>query len=341
LMRQTLRRLLEGQRAGEQELFECAREMAEGRASEAQMAALLAALKLKGEGVEELVAFARALRLYSVRIEPRVPGRLIDTCGTGGDGASSPNISTLSALVAAGAGARVAKHGNRSVTSRCGSADLLEALGFDLGAPPSLMKRAIEEVGIGFLFAPSFHPAMRHVAPVRKELGVRTIFNLLGPLLNPAGANAQLVGVYSAELVPKMAEALRRLGLEEAMVVHALEGMDEISVSGETLIARLRNGTVEVRRYTPEELGVDRQPPLPRIDGPEEGVSVALGVLRGSVKGPIREAVLVNSAAALIVAGVAGDFGEALQLARRSLDSGAALEKLRELVRLSRQGAGP
>jgi len=335
VIRAALQKLVYGGALAQEELEACAREMAEGTASPSQMAALLTAVSMRGEGTRELVAFARVLRAYRVAIAPRVESRLIDTCGTGGDGARTLNVSTLAALVAAGAGAYVAKHGNRSVTSRCGSADLLERLGFNLAASPAAMLRAIEEVGIGFLFAPTYHPAMKHVAQVRRELGFRTLFNLLGPLINPAPVEVQLVGVYSARLVPIMAEALKELGVKEAMVVHGLEGLDEISVTGKTLIAWVREGQVSIREVLPEELGARRYEALPAIEGPEHAAEVALALLRGSVGGALREVVLVNSAAALVLAGRAGGFEEGMQLATRALEQGAALEKLRALIRYS------
>jgi anthranilate phosphoribosyltransferase len=272
-----------------------------------------------------------------VRIRPRVSGRLVDTCGTGGDRVKTFNVSTLAALVAAGAGVKVAKHGNRSVTSKCGSADLLERLGFNLAMTPERVRASIEEVGIGFMFAPEFHPAMKTVAPVRKELGVRTIFNLMGPLMNPAGADAQVVGVYSVHLVLKVAQALRALGTKEALVVHAPEGMDEISVSGRTMVAWLRDGYVTAQELTPSELGVTLHPPEEMAVGsPEESVRAALSILEGkSGESGKLDMVLVNSAAAIVVSGLADGFKEALPMARHSVESGAARGKLEALVRFS------
>jgi anthranilate phosphoribosyltransferase len=310
------------------------REIAEGRATQAQMGGFLVALGKKGETTEEIAMFASTLREYSVRIDPQVRGRLVDTCGTGGDRAKTFNVSTAAALVAAGAGASVAKHGNRSVTSRCGSADVLERLGYNVGASPAAVKTSIERFGIGFMFAPNFHPAMRYVAQVRKELGVKTVFNLIGPLINPAGANAQLVGVYSPDLVERVAVVLRMLGCEEAMVVHAYEGMDEISTSGKTLAAWLKEGEIETLELSPADFGVEEMgTPVREVGGAEEAAAAVLSILGGDGRrAPLTDMVLLNAAAVLVVAGRADDFPGGVELARESLASGAALTKLKILV---------
>src|SRR5437667_630974 len=226
-------------------------EIQSGEATSAQVGALLVALRNKGDTAGEIAAFASTLREQSISITPRVKQRVIDTCGTGGDSVKTFNVSTISSFVAAGGGAFVAKHGGRSVTSKCGSADLLERLGFRLNMEPLRVQESIETIGIGFMFAPSFNPVMRQVAPIRKELGIRTIFNLMGPLINPARVNAQLLGVYSRALVPLTAEVLSRLGADEAIVVHALEGLDELSITGTTLVAWLREGTVTTEESRP------------------------------------------------------------------------------------------
>ena len=335
MIQASVQRILDGGELTQEEISGTVREMAEGRATNAQVAAFLVALRQRGETPKEIAAFASTLREYSVRIRPNVSGRLVDTCGTGGDRVKTFNVSTLSAFVAAGAGAFVAKHGNRAVTSSCGSADLLERLGLRLDAPPTSVQRASEEVGVGFLFAPLFHPAMKHVAPVRKELGVRTVFNLMGPLINPAGADAQVLGVYSPELVEKVAEVLLLLGAEEAIVVHAYEGMDEISVYGKTRVSRLRRGRIETADVSPEEIGVKtKQKAADHVDGPDHAAETALRILRGGKAGSaMTEMVVVNSAAALVVAGLAADFRDGAEKARESLGSGAALEKLEGLVK--------
>ncbi|QQG48539.1 MAG: anthranilate phosphoribosyltransferase [archaeon] len=337
MIQQAIEELVEGRDLSPEEVGETVREIADSRATPAQVGAFLAALRQKGETPAELAAFASTLREYSVRISPRVRGRLVDTCGTGGDRVKTFNVSTLSAVVAAGAGASVAKHGNRSVTSKCGSADLLERLGFNLDMKPEAVKASIEEIGLGFMFAPTFHPAMKAVGPVRRELGVRTIFNLMGPLLNPAGASAQVVGVYDPGLVAKVAEALGRSGVQEAMVVHGLEGMDEISIEGETAVARLRGGEVKVGSLSPQDFGIQKtKVPVGEVQSVEDGARVAIEVLGGGMRGsPTEKMVLVNSAAALVVGGLADDVGDAMDLARASLEGGEALKKLRQLVEAS------
>ncbi len=318
----------------------CVKDIAEGAATPAQVAGFLVALRKKGETVEEIAALASALRGYSTMKErPVVKGRMVDTCGTGGDTLKTPNVSTMSSFVAAGAGAVVAKHGGRSVTSKSGSADVLERLGFNLAMEPSRVKDSIEQIGIGFMFAPSFHPAMKHVAPVRKELGVRTVFNLMGPLINPARVDAQLVGLYSAALVPQVAAVLGRLGLEEAFVVHGMEGVDEISVTGKTMVSHLKGGRVESREYLPKDFGLRDGPLVPRTSpsDADEGAMLALSILSGdcSERDYGRLMVLANSAACLVLAERADSFSEGIELASVSIKSGKAMSKLEELVKFS------
>jgi anthranilate phosphoribosyltransferase len=318
----------------------CLREIVEGTATPAQVGGFLVGLREKGESVEEIAAFASTLRGYSIMKErPRVVGRTIDMCGTGGDVLKTPNISTMSAFVAAGAGAVVAKHGGRSVTSKCGSADVLERLGFNLGMEPGRVKDSVEQIGVGFMFAPSFHPAMKQVAPVRRDLGVRTIFNLMGPLINPARVDAQLVGLYSSDLVPHVAAVLGKLGLEEAMAVHGLEGIDEISVTGKTLISHLKDGRVETREYAPADLGLPGAPlaaPSSPVDA-EGGAMLVLSILSGD-SGPLdcgRLMVLANTAACLMLAQKASTFPEGVALAESSITSGRAMDKLEETIKFS------
>jgi anthranilate phosphoribosyltransferase len=315
-------------------------EVVGGTATPAQIAGLLIALRKKGETVEEIAAFASWLRGYStMKDRPMVPGRMIDMCGTGGDAVKTPNVGTMSSFVAAGAGAVVAKHGGRSVTSRSGSADALERLGFNLSMEPSRVKDSIEQIGIGFMFAPSFHPAMKQVAPVRKELGVRTVFNLMGPLINPARVDAQLLGLYTPTLVPQVAAVLGKLGLKEAMVVHGLEGVDEISVTGKTLVSHLKDGVIETREYLPREFGIFDGPltPLETPTDAEEGAMLILSILSGESKerDPGRLMVLVNSAACLILAQKASTFPEGLEMAASSIKSGEAMGKLEQMVKFS------
>jgi anthranilate phosphoribosyltransferase len=341
LIQQAIGRLVEGHDLQQGEIVGSLEEIIGGQATPAQIAGFLVALRGKGETVDEIVDFASTFRRYSLRIEPRVKGRLVDTCGTGGDAVKTFNVSTVAALVAAGAGVSVAKHGNRSMTSKCGSADLLESLGFNLSMEPARVKESIEQVGIGFMFAPAFHPAMKNVGPIRKELGIRTVFNLMGPLINPARAGAQLLGVYSESLTDKMAQALGKLGSEEAMVIHGLEGMDEISVSGKTRISWLRDGSVTTREFTPQDIGVaTHSAESIRVSSVEESRRLTLEMLEGA---PCRtrgedgklDMVLANAAAAIIVAGMASGFAEAVPLAEQSIKTGAAYKKLEGLVRFS------
>ena len=309
-----------------------------GEATTTQIGAFLVALRMKGETAEELLGFARAMRAKATRVDAGLEGEpLLDTCGTGGDGASTFNISTVAAFVAAGAGVRVAKHGNRSISSRCGSADVLEALGVKLARNAEQMGRAIREVGIGFLFAPALHPAMKHAQPARQELKMRTVFNLLGPLTNPAGATRQLVGAPSASAAELMAGALASLGLERGFVVHGSDGLDEITTTGSTLALEINHGAIAHRTLTPEEFGIPRAVIEDlRGAGREQNAEIARSILRGA-KGPKRDIVLVNASAALVAAGKAADFTKAMAMAAESIDSGAAGRKLEELAVLTRQ----
>ena len=316
-----------------------------GRCTDAQIAALLVALHMKGETVEEIVGFAEAIRAAAVPLGLRsnqtvdVSGTerdaLVDTCGTGGDASGTFNVSTATALVVAGAGVRVAKHGNRSVTSKCGSADVMEALGVKIKLPPAGLAACLEEVGIAFFFAPAMHSAMQHVQSARRQLRLRTVFNLLGPLTNPAQASAQIVGVYSVALVEKLAEALSMLGLHRALVVHGLDGLDEITITAPTRIAEVRDGTVRTYEITPEEFGMQRGT-LDDISGGDAAVNAAIiaEVLAGK-KSSKRDVVLLNAAAALVAAGRADHLADALPLASKSIDSGAAADKLAALVRFT------
>jgi anthranilate phosphoribosyltransferase len=303
-----------------------------GQASPTQIAALLVGLRVKGETPEEVAGAADALRQVMVRLPVTSRRRLVDTCGTGGGRVGTVNISTPAAFVAAGAGASVAKHGNRSFTSRCGSADLLEALGVDISLPPERAARVLEEIGLVFLFAPTYHPAMRHVGPTRKELGVPTMMNLLGPLLNPAGVRRQVVGVADRERAPLMAGALLRLGAEHALVVHAEIGMDEVSPRGPTLVWEVRSDRIETWTIEPSEHGLaDDDLEALQGGGPAENAERVERLLSGERDPAARAAVLLNAAAALYVAGVAADYGEAVDRARAALESGAALRVLNRL----------
>ncbi len=333
VLQKCLEKLLRFSHLTEEEAAEAMRCLMSGEAAPAQAAAFLTALRMKGETVGELTAFARTMREFCLKVRPRVGGRLVDTCGTGGDRIKTFNISTAAMFVVAGAGVPVAKHGNRSVTSKAGSADVLEALGAVIDLPPPEVERCLERTGVGFMFAPVFHPAMRHLAQVRREMGIRTVFNVLGPLTNPAGAGAQLLGVFEPGLTEKLALVLRELGCERAMVVHGLDGLDEFSTLGETQVSELKEGEVRTFRVRPEEVGLERARPRDlEGGGPEENAGVLLRILGGE-GGPRRDIVLLNASAALVVGGKASDLLEGLQLGSEVLDSGRALEKLRAFVR--------
>jgi anthranilate phosphoribosyltransferase len=309
-----------------------------GTATSAQIAALLTALRVKGETVEELIAFAEVMKEHCVKIHPRVEGRLVDTCGTGGDRIKTFNISTAAAFVVAGADVVIAKHGNRSVTSQSGSADVLAKLGLNLNMQPEAVQQCIEQVGVGFMFAPAFHPAMKYAVEPRREIGIRTVFNVLGPLTNPASANAQLLGVYDAKLVTPIAYALKKLGCEEAMVVHGLDGLDEISTVGKTAIAWLKENEVATMEVAPSDFGV-KQAQIADIKGttPEESAETLFKILNGHVAADDAriEIVLVNSAAGIMVGGKAEDFSYGMELARESIGSGAGYKKLWALIKAS------
>ena len=321
-----------------------------GQATDAQIAALLVALHMKGETVEEIVGFAEAIRAAAAPLVLRRDSALdvsdterdalVDTCGTGGDASGTFNISTATALTVAGAGVRVAKHGNRSVTSKCGSADVMEALGINIYLSPAQVAACLDEVGTAFLFAPSMHSAMKYVQPARRELRLRTVFNLLGPLTNPANASAQVVGVYSAELVEKVAEALSMLGLTRALVVHGSDGLDEITVTGPTRIAEVRNGGVRCYEVTPEQFGIERSPLESLMGGDAaENAAIIRAILSGE-RSAKRDVVLLNAAAALVAAGRADGIAEGLPMAKQSIDSGKAAEKLDALARFTNQHPG-
>jgi anthranilate phosphoribosyltransferase len=306
-----------------------------GEATPAQIGGFLVALRLKGETAEEIAGCAEAMRAHVLAVEPK-RGDLVDTAGTGGDGAHTFNISTAAALVAAAAGAGVAKHGNRAVSSSSGSADVLEALGFELELPAARIERSIDELGFGFLFAPSHHPAMRHAAPVRRELAARTVFNVLGPLTNPAGARAQVVGVYAPELVPTIADVLARLGARRAFVVHGAGGVDELSPAGPNLVAEVADGAVTEREIDPAAFGVPRCAPGDLRGGSPADNARTIREIFGGAPGPKREAVLLNAAGAVAAAGHARDLAEGYGLAAEAVDSGAAAERLEQLVAFSR-----
>jgi anthranilate phosphoribosyltransferase len=337
MIREGIQKLVDGNDLTPEESGEIMREVMSGKATNSQTAAFLTALRMKGEAVEELIAFASVMKSNCHQIHPHVRGRLVDTCGTGGDKVKTFNVSTVAAFVIAGAGLSVAKHGNRAVTSKSGSADVLEKLGLNLNLEPKAIEGIIEKVGIGFMFAPVFHPAMKYAIQPRREIGIRTAFNLIGPLTNPAGANAQLLGVYDQKLVVPMAYALRQLGCEEAMVVHGLDGLDEISTVGKTVITHLKKGDVVKLEFAPSNFGVKTAKTADlQSSTPEESAEMLFKILSGNVIDDAKsEIVLVNSAAGIIVGGKAENFKEGMEIARKSIKSGAAYTKLKDLVQAS------
>src|SRR5213592_1430963 len=335
MIQRALARLLDGHDLSREEAHEVMSSIMSGEATPAQIAGFLIALRLKGETADEIAGCAEAMREHALQVRPQRDD-LVDTAGTGGDGASTINISTAAALVAAAAGAGVAKHGNRAVSSACGSADVLEALGFELDLSTQRVARSIDELGFGFLFAPTHHPAMRHAAPVRSELAARTVFNVLGPLTNPAGARAQVVGVYAPSLVRTIAEVLAQLGARRAFVVHGAGGIDELSPAGPNLVCEVRDGSVHEREIDPLELGVPRcAPDELRGGSPAENAEAIRAIFSGE-NGGRRSAILLNAAGAIAAAGHARDLREGLGFAREAVDSGAAATRLEELIAFSR-----
>ncbi len=331
MIQQALGALLDGKDLGRERAREVMDEIMRGEATDAQIGGFLVALRLKGETAEEIAGCAEAMRAHVLPVRPSRDD-LVDTAGTGGDGANTFNISTAAALVAAAAGAGVAKHGNRAASSATGAADVLEALGFRLDLAPERIERSIDELGFGFLFAQAHHPAMRHAAPVRRELATRTVFNVLGPLTNPAGARAQVVGVYAPDLVPKLAATLVSLGARRAYVVHGAHGIDELSPSGPNLVAEVVDGDVREYQLDPLELGIPRCDPAELRGGDPQTNAQALRDVLAGAKGGHRSAVLLNGAGAIAAAGRAADLLEGVELAREAIDSGAAGERLEQLV---------
>ncbi len=319
---------------------ETMKEIMSGQATPAQIGAFLVALKKKGETVEEVTALARVMIEFSRRIHPKVSDFLVDTCGTGGDRVKTFNVSTTSAFVVAAAGVPVAKHGNRSFTSKCGSADVMERLGLNLDMGPEQVEDAIEEVGIGFMYAPNFHPAMKSVAPVRRDIGVRTVFNILGPLTNPAGANAQLIGVCDLELLELMARAALNLGARSVMTVYGLDGLDEISLTGTTAILSAKNGNITTEEIEPGDLGFKKtRPGELRGSDPEENARLTNRILSGKIseEDPRVQTVIANAAAALILAERAHDFREGVEIGTNIIKDGAGLKTMNTLIEFSRK----
>ena len=338
MMAALLEKLMRHEDLTEDEAAEAMREVMEGRASAASLGALLSALVMKGERPAEIVGFARTMREHAVKLSAPA-GDVFDTCGTGGDRSGTFNISSAAALVVAACGVKVAKHGNRSVSSRCGSADVFEQLGVNVAAPPPVVERSLHDAGIAFFFAPTFHPSMKHAAQTRRELGIRTAFNLLGPLTNPAGARRQIVGVPRPELADLVARALSMLGAEHAWVVHGVDGIDEISTTGYTKVLECRDGRVHSFYVHPAEFGVPKASPI-ELQGGEAAQNAAIvrDVIDGR-KGAARNVVLLNAGAALFVAGAADSVRDGIARAAAAIDEGAAGETLEKMVRHSRAEA--
>jgi anthranilate phosphoribosyltransferase len=334
MIQRAISTLLDGRDLGREAAREVMGEIMRGEATPAQIGAFLVAFRVKGETAEEIAGCAEAMREHVVPVRP-TRDDLVDTAGTGGDGAHTLNISTAAAIVAAAAGAAVAKHGNRAVSSASGSADVLEALGFRLDLPPDRIARSIDELGFGFMFAPLHHPAMSHAALVRREVATRTVFNLLGPLTNPAGARSQIVGVYSPDLVRTLAEVLSHLGAGRAFVVHGAYGIDELSPAGPNLVCEVVDGMVRERTIDPAEVGLERCAPEELVGGDPEANATAIRAVFSGTDGGRRDAVLLNAAGAIAASGLADDLREGLELAREAVDSGRAAERLDELARFS------
>jgi anthranilate phosphoribosyltransferase len=335
MIERALQKVVDGQHLTSDEAESVMSEIMGGECTPAQIAGLLVGLRMKGETADEVAGFARAMRDSCIRVRPKVEG-LVDTCGTGGDALDTFNISTAAAIVAAGAGVPIAKHGNRAVTSRCGSADVLRELGLNLDLTGQQVGWSIDEVGIGFLFAPTLHPAMGHAVGPRRDLALRTVFNVLGPLTNPAGARRQLVGVFSRDWVFRVATALAQLGVERALVVHGLDGIDELSTLGPSLVCEIEGEAIREVEVTPEEFGIERTSPE-AIAGSDPATSARqiVDLLEGET-GPRRDIVLLNAAAAIHVGGKADSIAEGLDVAAASIDSGKARRKLRAMVAFSR-----
>jgi anthranilate phosphoribosyltransferase len=332
-----LNRLLAAEDLPFAEMSELMQHIMGGQLTPAQIAAVLIALRIKGETVNEIAAAATVMRELSSKVSVKKTGHLIDTCGTGGDSMQTFNISTASALVAAAAGARVAKHGGRSVSSTCGSADVLEKLGVNVSLSAEQVAQCVDQIGIGFMFAPNHHSAMKHAAPVRRELGVRTLFNLLGPLTNPAGAQNQVLGVFHQSLTAKLAQVLGELGSRHVLVVHGADGMDEISISDGTYIAELKNGKVSEYTVHPDLFGLTTAPiTMLRVANIDEACEKLLGVLNDEVGAP-RDIVQLNAGAAIYVAGLVKTLEKGVAKADQVIASGAAKEKLQQLIEVSNQ----
>ena len=333
---EALARVIEHREIFREEMLELMRAIMSGEVSPTLISAIIVGLRVKKETIGEIAAAAEVMREFATKVEVKDADRLIDVVGTGGDGAHTFNISTASTFVCAAAGARVAKHGNRSVSSKCGSADVLEALGANINLKPEQIARCIDEAGVGFMFAPLHHGAMKHAAPVRRELGVKTIFNILGPLTNPAGAKLELMGVFHPDLVGIQARVLQRLGSRHVMIVHGLEGLDEISIAGPTMVAELKQGQISEYHIAPQDFGLKtHDAEAIRVDGVEKSRAMVLAAL-GNEAGAARDIVALNAGAAIYVAGLAPTMGEGVKKAQGLIASGAARKKLDSFVALTK-----
>ena len=333
MIKEAIAKLVKTSDLTETEMSAVMNEVMTGGASPAQIGSLLTALRMKGETVEEITGAARVMREKATKVN--APDGVVDTCGTGGDGSMTFNISTAAAFVASGAGLVIAKHGNRSVSSKSGSADVLRALGVNIEAEVSRVEECIKEAGIGFLFAPMLHGAMKYAAPVRREIGIRSIFNILGPLTNPAGAKRQVIGVYDPALTDALAKVLNNLGSERAFIVRGEDGLDEITLADETRVTELKDGSIRTYHIKPEDFGFERCSPEELLGGgPDDNAEIIMGVLEGK-KGPARDIVILNAAAAITVGGLSSKIEEGIAIAHGSIDSGVALERLERLKEIT------
>jgi anthranilate phosphoribosyltransferase len=335
MIKEAISKVVRGEDITEEEMVRVMGEVMGGEASPAQIGAFLAALRVKGETPSEITGAARVMREKSTKIEAGTKATVVDTCGTGGDDSMTFNISTAAAFVVSACGLTVAKHGNRSVSSKSGSADVLRSLGVNIEAEVSLVEECLSEIGIGFLFAPLLHGAMKYAAPVRRDIAIRTIFNILGPLTNPAGAKRQVIGVYDAELTDTLAKVLFNLGCEHAFVVRGEDGLDEITITTETKVTELKDGEIKTYHLKPEELGFERCRPEELVGGDsDENAEILLSIFKGE-KGPRKDIVVANASAAIVAGGLAGSLAEGVALASGAIESGAALEKLDRLKELT------
>ncbi|MBI5099679.1 MAG: anthranilate phosphoribosyltransferase [Nitrospirae bacterium] len=329
MIKEAINLLVHGKNLSEEEMINSMRDIMEGQATNSQIASFLTALRIKGETVEEITGAAKVMREKVTRI--KAPVRTVDTCGTGGDMSHTFNISTTAAIVAAACGVPVAKHGNRSVSSSCGSADVLEALGIKIDLEPGKVEKCLDSTGFGFMFAPLFHPAMKYAIEPRREMGIRTIFNMLGPLTNPAGAERQVMGVFHNALTEKLAQVLANVGVKHAFVVYGEDGLDEITNTDKTKISELKDGKIDTYFITPEEIGIKRAEKSDLIGGnAQDNANITIDILKGK-KGPKRDIVIMNAAAALITGDKATTFPETIKIVTEAIDSGAALKKLEEI----------